>query len=671
MNDPRTHQHLADRLSAEAASLSIADTPVEVVVARGRQRQHRRRTAVGLAAVVAIAGTAVGSVAVLTRPAAPEAIGSDDTEAPDTAAPPVSDGSVAAPTTTVDGAPVTVDTAVPPVTKVPSNMVWNVVEPNSAEALGMTFGPAVGDGPYLAWSTQPAVAGGNSTYVPTLWRSDDAVSWQQVEAAPPVSGQMPMLATQGSRFLTFGTSVAASGDVEARVAISDDTAASWSSVALPLGIDALRADPTVRTVGVIPSSMVASDSAVVLVVNVYPVLDIDRLLGDKMSGLGYNFTRAGVEVLGTCSADGSVTYDTVVPTTVSGPALENGAAPPVTTGTPSYCDESLIGLHPWDELGVAPATVEALFSPTHLLVSTDGTSFTEVDLPTPEAGATLGQAQLATYADGFALAATWYRPATGEQWSTMYASTDGQAWREVEAPALAYVSSLTGFGDRLVVVGANDPNGMLPVVAVGTPGGGWTVSDLTGLLGPDDGVKPWLGVGPQVVADGTGITISGWVSRDWIAEVGGVEIVEGSVTMRADDQNGYRFLDTATGVEIGTFINGVPGGPVTQAENGLTVQPAGGDAVAFSWDDLNAVYTRALEQNGIDPTVGQMPDGVVIHSVDGVSWSIEHTDDLAGTDVGFSGWLRGTGSQVIVAMVRPAPAGQVPQQILLVGTPQG
>ena len=56
MNDPRPHQHLADRLSAEAASLSIADTPVEVVVARGRQRQHRRRTAVGLAAVVAIAG---------------------------------------------------------------------------------------------------------------------------------------------------------------------------------------------------------------------------------------------------------------------------------------------------------------------------------------------------------------------------------------------------------------------------------------------------------------------------------------------------------------------------------------------------------------------------------------------------------------------------------------
>jgi hypothetical protein len=212
---------------------------------------------------------------------------------------------------------------------------------------------------------------------------------------------------------------------------------------------------------------------------------------------------------------------------------------------------------------------------------------------------------------------------------------------------------------------------MIPLVAVGTPDGDWTVTSLSGLLGPDDGVKPWLGVGPNVVADGTGITITGWVSRDWVAEVGGVETVKGGVTMRADDQNGYRFLDTATGTELGSFINGVTAGPVTQAENGLTVQPADSDPVTFSWDELNVVYTQALEQSGIDPTVGVMPDGVVMHSVDGVSWSIERGDELAGSDVGFSGWLRGTGSQVIVAMIRPTTPGGVPQQVLLVGTPKG
>ena len=37
------------------------------------------------------------------------------------------------------------------------------------------------------------------------------------------------------------TAVTASGDVEARLAFSDNGAASWSSVALPLGIDTLRA----------------------------------------------------------------------------------------------------------------------------------------------------------------------------------------------------------------------------------------------------------------------------------------------------------------------------------------------------------------------------------------------------------------------------------------------
>jgi hypothetical protein len=671
MNDPRTHQHLADRLSAEASSIGIADTPVEVVVARGRQRQHRRRTAVGLAAVVAIAGTAIGSVAVLTRPASPEAIGSDDSLAPDTAAPPVSDGSVIAPQTTAGGGPVTVappDTAVPPVAKVPSNMVWNVVEPNSAEALGMTFGPAVGDGPYLAWSTQPATAGADQPYVPTLWRSDDAVSWQQVQAAPPVSGQMPMLAAQGDRFLTFGTAVAASGDVEARFASSDDGAASWSSVTLPLGIDTLRADPTVRNVAVNPASIVTSDAAVVLAVNVNPVIDVERLLGSKVF-LPYNFTEDGVEVFGTCSNEGFI-YDTVVPTTVSGPALENGAATMATVSAPSTCDDSLVGLHPWDELGVAPATVDALFSPTRLLVSTDGASFTEVDLPGAKTeGYT--QIQLATYADGFALTITRSPFDNGGTQTTMYVSPDGRAWREVGAPPFFNITSLTGFGDRLVMVGTSDVNGMIPLVAVGTPDGDWTVTSLSGLLGPDDGVKPWLGVGPNVVADGTGITITGWVSRDWVAEVGGVETVKGGVTMRADDQNGYRFLDTATGTELGSFINGVTAGPVTQAENGLTVQPADSDPVTFSWDELNVVYTQALEQSGIDPTVGVMPEGVVMHSVDGVSWSIERGDELAGSDVGFSGWLRGTGSQVIVAMIRPTTPGGVPQQVLLVGTPKG
>jgi hypothetical protein len=339
---------------------------------------------------------------------------------------------------------------------------------------------------------------------------------------------------------------------------------------------------------------------------------------------------------------------------------------------PSTCDDSIVGLHPWDELGVAPATVDALFSPTRLLVSTDGTSFSEVDLPVPATERGYAQTQLATYADGFALTVTRFPPESGGTRTTMYVSPDGRAWREVGAPPFVNVTSLTGFGDRLVAVGFDDVNGMLPQVAVGTPDGGWTVTGLSGLLGPDDGVKPWLGVGPNVVADGTGITITGWVSRDWVAEVGGVEIEKNGVTMRADDQNGYRFLDTASGAELGSFIDGVTAGPVTQAENGLTVQPAVGDAVTFSWDELNVVYTQALEQSGIDPTVGVMPEGVVMHSVDGVSWSIERGDDLAGSDVGFSGWLRGTGSQVIVAMIRPATRpGGVPQQVLLVGTPKG
>ena len=678
MNDPRTHQSLADRLSAEASSLSIADTPVEVVVARGRQRQHRRRTAVGLAAVVAIAGGSVATISVLSRPVAPPAAGTDDSTSAEST--PIDTGSVdttaAVTDTTLEITATTVvfpgeppDGAVP-AQLVPSNLVWNVVEPNSAEALGMIRGSVAGEGPYLAWSTSPAVQGANPDYRSALWRSDDGVAWQQVDTAPPISSFTPTLAQQGSRFLTFGTAPAnGSGTIEAKVAFTDDLGASWSTTQLPIDAAALQADPTVQRVTLSPVALAADDATVMAIVNLTPSLDLARLFGG-VEHFGYQFLPEGITLMGSCS--------TTSPSTVpagSVPDETMAVATPTTAITDATiatvpCDDSLVGLHTWADLGVQPATVDALLGGgLRLMVSRDGgATFTAGTLPALGNASGMGYVQMATFDGGIVLSAVEW--AGGQPIPAMFVTTDGSDWREVAAPPIPNVSGFASYQGQLVMSGS-DVTGTVPLVAIGSPDTGWSVTALQGLLTAADGKKPNLIITGNMAVDAHGITLLAWVWLDPIAEAGGVEVSHDGLTLRMDDQSGnLRVLDAATGEQIGALSQGVPAGAVLrQDENGVVVQ-ASPDApeVVFAWTELDLARTAVFNASGGTAA----PKAAILHSTDGLQWSRDNVADIApDADPSSAGWVRSTGTQIQVASHRPrTPAGAVPEPLLLVGTPR-
>ena len=69
-----------------------------------------------------------------------------------------------------------------PARLVESNLAWSQFEPDSAAAVSFLNGTAelTGDGPFIAWSTAPGLDSGKAA----MWRSDDGLSWQQLDNVP-------------------------------------------------------------------------------------------------------------------------------------------------------------------------------------------------------------------------------------------------------------------------------------------------------------------------------------------------------------------------------------------------------------------------------------------------------------------------------------------------------
>ena len=132
-----------------------ADTSVANVVSRGQQRTERRRVAIGIGVVVVH-----GRHRDRNHPGSVQA-----RLAPRATCHRLGLRRVATPSVTIAGEPPSDELT--PVTRIDSNMLWNVVEPGSTEALGSVIwdNSAVANqkAPYLAWSigtrqdTEPGV----------------------------------------------------------------------------------------------------------------------------------------------------------------------------------------------------------------------------------------------------------------------------------------------------------------------------------------------------------------------------------------------------------------------------------------------------------------------------------------------------------------------------------
>lgn len=650
-------QHLADRLEHRAGHVDLGPPMLDVVVARGRRRQHRRRTAVGVAAVVGIAGGSVAAVAVLSRPADPDRITAAPTDEPS--------GTDVAAASTVPGptAPTAPDVA--PTQFAPSPFVWNRIDPDSAEAVSFYLGApdntVAGSGPFVVWSTAPAVS---DDYSGVLWRSDDGLTWEQVATPPALVGRN--VAELNGRFLTYGTAPATAAGRKSDLAIgtSDDAGRTWTTTALPLDTSDLLAEQGVTSVGVNATSIAANDNGVVVSAQVTANVDLVSKLPAEVRGLGWELVESGVRVP---SGEGC---GLLTETTISfgGPMATEAPvdqAPPSTTPAPS-CDTRT---YTWAELGVSERAAEAMMHPdVRMFFSADGVTFTEIDPIGIDAGAT--DVRLTVLGDVFAASVNQVNP-DGSMSTAVSTSPDGREWTPLSSPPVQWVEGFGAVGDRLVVTGY-DYGASTQLIAVREPSGAWITTALNSFVLSTDGVQASMG-GGSIAIGPNGISMIGALFVDPVAEIGGVTFSTDGVTIEIDDTSyTHRVIDDATGEVLASVSMEGSSNPdlVTVVYGDQTTvevrREAGGDVIAtYPFDDLSEAVATAT---GAAPTGPQI---FLLHSRDGVTWSRDALDEIAGEAITGTGGIRLTDTQVIVAanLAGERNPNGTPKQTLLVATP--
>ncbi len=688
---PASDRLIADRLSTEARRIDLGPPMVDVVIHRGRQRQNRRRTAVGVMAVVGVcAGTIVG-INVLSQPS-DRSFGSV-----------VGDGTSNGPpgTATDDTA---ADTRIgSPIHLVDSDLVWTTVEPDTAQALSVFSGWAgrkiVGDGPFLAWSTTPGV---NTEPKTSMWRSDDGISWTQV--ADTVSMTQATIADRDGRFFAYGTapsSAATDGrKFDAALSTSDDGGLTWNDVALPLDTADLADEPGVTGVSVSPVSIAAGPTGVLAAARVTVNVDWENLLPDGLWNTGnWGTTADGVEIYETqpCGAPPDTAAAVPTATVMCNPpaTIVPGAGVSPTTIMQSTADSVLVspdsvpinastvpagvettmqpvaaGTLTWAELGISQKAAAYIRGVTQLFFSADGATFNAVAQPTA-LGDGSQNVQLTDVDDGFVASVVTYDDATNQGTGTLFHTVDGSSWAEMGPSPLTYAETFDSFEGRLVMSGQVQVGAFqqASMVAIRNSDGSWTNALLDDLSSPSDGVKTSFG-NTSVAVGPMGITVVATQFVDAVAQAGGAEISRNGITMRAEDGNGeFSFIDESTSTTLASTSGRIPSTELVSLDpntgNYDVRLEAGGDVIATFTS--NEMFTR-MEQIA---TAGPPPTTSVFHTTDGAAWSRESLTELAGQQLGSAG-VRLTDTQVLVAATLrdQTAADGTPKQIILIGTPK-
>ncbi|MEP7113599.1 MAG: hypothetical protein ABI862_10065 [Ilumatobacteraceae bacterium] len=698
-------QDLADQLRRQAQSLDIGDTPIASVVGRGRQRRERRRVAVGIVAVAALSGTAIGTIQLLSKPTSHRIIASTDSEPA---------GEVV-PNVTIAGTAPADDLT--PVNRVDSNLVWNAVEPGSAEALGGTnFGYDLSSNqrqaPYLAWSTAPGHSTDpNQSYAPKLWRSDDGIHWQLAGdgtfTKPDV--QMYGLGSRSGRLFAYGTAAATApipkgGGGDVVVDVSDDQGASWKHITLPVDLRGMSKMDGVQSVGFSGSLAVGKD-AVVAVASPYP--NFSRSIHQRFAS-GFAVSRDGITPINnpSCSANGTVPTSTIpgiaapgvtspadtspADSTVLDPTTTivafDGSAPDATvtadnTGCTVDTTPQAGSLVPWSEVGVDPRAVDAMFTP-RVFVSTDGDNFVEGVFPAPP-GDNLQPGsipQLIATDNGFVGIAQFFDQAGQQSVTKLYTSADGLTWSETET-GLGQINTLQALPDGTLVAFGQDSSPYQNSggwVATSSDGVEWTKRSMSGLLDASDGHTAMVNVW-QIASGPSGLTVVANIDVDMAAEAGGISIDKDGVRLTLTESRVGTLVatDIASGEELGRLDGRTQ--PASDAILGYDSTGGGGlhvldddgtVRVEFSNEDMQGIYN---EQNTYTPKP------VVLNSTDGINWSRDDVESLAGFKSFGGGRIQVTDSNVLVSVTEPSTInadgtptnpGAIPKTVVLVGTPK-
>jgi hypothetical protein len=646
-----TEDRIAEHLGAHARTLTMDGASVGDVIRRGRRRRTRRRTVVGVAAVATVGTATVATINVLSRPSDQRRISVTDNRSGDT------DPS------NVVTVPAAGDSVLGSIQPVPSNLVWNSVVPNSAEAIAVGgFGDTQTQPPYIMMTTAPGQVAPGSPGTPTMYGSIDAISWTPLGAQPGV----PLTAFDaydGSIYV-FSTAAATApiepgGAGDAVITSSRDQGASWMQEILPLD---LRAIAGARGVGRAPldaRSLAAGPAGVIAVVDVYVELDL-AALGIDADGAQVNYESNGV----------SVVHD---PCLV--PATTTAAPNPAVTSVASCSDSSPDTIAPtstfysWTDLDLAPAVAAELTGPPHVFVQRAGeSSLTEVAFP-DDGGGRIGNATAIATHDGFAITAT-VASDDGSQWRNVIAtSTDAATWTIADIP-LGVVSTVGQLDDgTFVIVGATTVRAQGAAVATSADGVNFSITELDGLLSEADGKSAslMLPTASSAAIGSSGITIVANITTDPFVEDGPATLSKDGITVSMiNSQGDLVFSDDATGAELGSLTNS------SVASRSVTYD--GGGNVELVADDGSTLFTlTALDQDNLygqryEP--GGQPRVAVLHSDDGVTWSREDLTSIAGFDTS-GARVQSAGKTVIVTVLdsRATSEDQVSKTVVLVGTP--
>ncbi|MEO5898594.1 MAG: hypothetical protein ABIR68_00520 [Ilumatobacteraceae bacterium] len=396
---------------------------------------------------------------------------------------------------------------------------------------------------------------------------------------------------------------------------------------------------------------------------------------------------AGTDSVGTARV-GAVTDSTVPVTDGTTPACDTSATAPATPAVVA-----------WSDLGIDPATAAIFGGAPRLFLSGDGTTFTPVAFPdVAPGGQVVGVNSIAT-ADGFALTVSTIAAGTarGGVESRLFTSTDGSTWVSYDIASL-YVSSLGRLADGAIGVVGTDVDGS-PIASV-LRDGVVRSTGLNGLLGPADGRSARMSVQQSAVGP-TGFTMVASVFRDSVVEAGGVSITRDGVTMTIEDGNGTAsFVDAATGEVLGRLSP--TSGPTGQVHQ----QPQNADgtldyAIAAADGSTRTTFTGMEVQQHLAQVYAERqsltPSTLVLHSDDGLDWSREDLDAIAGFPAYGVMRVQSTSTSVLITLVKqplaatdgtvsgtapadtaPAPTvptpgapgsdAQIPQTVVLVGT---
>jgi hypothetical protein len=613
-------QHLADQLQRQARSLDIGDTPIATVIRRGHQRRGRRRAAVGVAAVVTLAGTTIGTIQLLSKPVSHRVIASNDSVP----------SAETTPTGTLAGSvpgsvPGSATAAVPgealaTVNRVDSNLLWNVVEPGSSEALGMLTmtGDLPASPPYIAWSTAP---GKSNDYLPAAYRSDDGIHWSQVDKTLNPQNDMTMfneVQSQDGRMFAYGTTAAnAAGqhtDPGKLVLRASDDLVTWSESKLPLDLRALKSQLGGHGLSAY-GTLTSGPHGLLATVTVSASLGVEnrpefnagyKVTADGVVGLSYDcLSRAGygttvnaTVVAGTFPAEpaGAPTTTNVgivfpadtAPAIAVGTALGAPQCPPTDSVAPT--ESSLVT---WAELGIDPRAGVQLNTPKVFLSTDRGVTFTEVTLPKQVDSRNGFVQQLTTNDSGFIAI---FQNGTG---TTIYRSPDGLTWQQIDFPGGYSVQSFDEMPDgSFVVLAAENKLGTMIAFKSDDLGATWTAYTMNALLTPADGKTATIslqwGSGSSTIKSSARITAVATVNTDGAAEAGGIPLSKDGVTLTMTQSREHTVLvatDNKTGDELGRVTDGVGSGQVRQQNDGsITVAGAG---ATFSGAELSDLFTQA------------------------------------------------------------------------------